>query len=132
VVVALIGFFPIVVSTVDGLVNADAERMELVRSFGATRATVLRLVQVPSAIPSFFAGLKIAATYAVIAAVIGEWMGSAHGLGLVMTRAQNSFRADRVFVAVIIAGFASLALFAAVSYLARLATPWATTEGDQS
>ena len=68
----------------------------------------------------------------VIAAVIGEWMGSAHGLGLVMTRAQRSFRADRVFVAVIVAGLASLALFTIVSFIARRATPWATVEGDRS
>jgi len=130
-VVALVGFFPIVVSTVDGLVGADRERMELVQSFGASRAQVLRLVQVPSALPGFFAGLKIAATYAVVAAVIGEWMGGSRGLGLVMTRAQHTFRNDRVFVAVIVVAFVSLALFALVSVLARLATPWVTAEGDR-
>ncbi len=87
VVVALVGFFPIVVSSVDGLVGADREQIDLVRSFGAGRAQVLRVVQIPNALPAFFAGLKIAASYAVIAAVIGEWMGAAEGLGLVMTRA---------------------------------------------
>lgn len=129
-VVALVGFFPIVVATVDGLVGSDAEHIELVRSFGASRTTVLRLVQVPSAVPNFFAGLKIAATYAVVGAVIGEWMGGSHGLGLVMTRAQNSFRNDRVFVAVIVVALVSLALFALVSILGRLATPWLTVEGE--
>lgn len=124
VLVALIGFFPIVVSTVDGLLGTDRERVDLVRSFGASRLQVLRLVQVPSAIPSFFAGAKIAATYAVIGAVIAEWMGAEAGLGLVMTRAQRAFRTDRVFAAIVVVAIASLALFALVSLVARLATPW--------
>jgi ABC-type nitrate/sulfonate/bicarbonate transport system permease component len=130
VVVALIGFFPIVVSTVDGLVNTDREQLDLVRSFGARRAQRLWLVQVPSALPSFFAGLKIAATYAVVGAVIGEWMGASEGLGLVMTRAYRSFRTDRVFAAIVVVALVSLLLFAIVSVVARLAMPW-TAAGEQ-
>ncbi|GIU88281.1 MAG: nitrate ABC transporter permease [Acidimicrobiia bacterium] len=124
VLVALVGFFPVVVATVDGLLGADRERIDLVRSFGASRFQVLRLVQVPSAIPSFFAGTKIAATYAVIGAVIAEWMGAEAGLGLVMTRAQRAFRTDRVFAAIVVVAAVSLALFALVGLLARVATPW--------
>ena len=120
VVVALIGFFPIVVSSVDGLVNADPERIDLVRSFGGGRMQRLRLVQVPSALPAFFAGMKIAATYAVVGAVIGEWMGTSQGLGLVMTRAHRAaYRLDRVLAAVVIVALVSLVLFAVVSVLAR-------------
>jgi ABC-type nitrate/sulfonate/bicarbonate transport system permease component len=132
VVVALVGFFPIVVSTVDGLVGADPERIDLVRSFGAGRWQRLRLVQVPSALPSFFAGLKIAATYSVIGAVIGEWMGSAEGLGLVMTRASRAFRNDRVFAAIVVVALVSLALFAIVSVIARLATPWTAVSANET
>jgi ABC-type nitrate/sulfonate/bicarbonate transport system permease component len=128
VVVALVGFFPIVVSTVDGLTNADRERIDLVRSFGASRATTMRVAQIPEALPAFFAGLKIAASYAVIGAVIGEWMGTSEGLGLVMTRAQRSFRTDRVFVAVVVVALLSLALFGIVHLLSRLATPWQASE----
>ncbi len=136
VVVALIGFFPIVVSSVDGLVNADPERIDLVRSFGGGRLQCLRLVQVPSALPAFFAGMKIAATYAVVGAVIGEWMGTSQGLGLVMTRASRAYRLDRVLAAVVIVALVSLVLFAVVSVLARVATPWtassATTSGTDA
>src|SRR5690606_37588125 len=124
VVVALYGFFPIVVATVDGLVSADREMVGLVRSMGAGRLGVLRYVLIPSALPSFFAGLKIAAAYAVLGAVIGEWVGAESGLGLFITRAQTSFRVDRVFVAVVIIALVSMALFAAVHIAARLATPW--------
>jgi len=124
VVVALYGFFPITVATVDGLVSADREMVGLVRSMGAGRLAVLRYVLIPSALPSFFAGLKIAAAYAVLGAVIGEWVGAESGLGLFITRAQTSFRVDRVFVAVFIIALVSMALFAAVHIAARLATPW--------
>ena len=116
VVVALIGFFPIVVSTVDGLLAADPGTIDLVRSIGGGRLQRLRLVQVPSALPVFFAGLKIAATYAVVGAVIGEWMGDVSGLGLVMTRAPSRRSGShRVFVAVVVVALVSLVLFAVVS-----------------
>jgi ABC-type nitrate/sulfonate/bicarbonate transport system permease component len=124
IVVALVGFFPIVVSTTDGLLHADQDMVGLVRSMGGNRLHVLRHVLLPSAIPSFFAGLKIAAAYAVFGAVIGEWVGASSGLGIFITRAQSSFRLDRVFVAVAIIAIASMLLFALVSLAARLATPW--------
>lgn len=124
VVVALIGFFPVVVSTADGLAGADRDIVGLVRSMGANRAQVLRYVLFPSALPAFFAGLKIAAAYAVVAAVIGEWVGASSGLGLFITRAQTAFRVDRVFVAVAVVALTSIALFAMVHLMARLASPW--------
>ncbi len=123
-VVALVGFFPIVVSTTDGLLRADAEMLELVRSMGANRWQALRTVRVPSALPSFFAGLKISATYAVLAAVIGEWVGASSGLGLFLTRSQTAFRTDRVFVGVVVIAALSIAMFLAVQLLSRLTTPW--------
>ncbi len=123
-VVALAGFFPIAVNTVDGLRGADREMVELVRSMGASRLQVLRTVLIPSAIPSFFAGLKISAAYAVIGAVIGEWVGASSGLGLFITRSQTAFRVDRVFVAIVLIAALSIALFTAVHLAERLAMPW--------
>lgn len=124
VVVALIGFFPIVVGTADALMRADPEMVGLVRSMGANRVQVLRHVLIPAATPAFFSGLQIAAAYAVTGAVIGEWVGASSGLGLFITRSQTSFRVDQVFVAVIIVALSSLALFAAVHLAGRAASPW--------
>ncbi|MDA1004198.1 MAG: ABC transporter permease [Chloroflexi bacterium] len=124
IVVALIGFFPIVVSTVDGLRGADREIVDLVRSMGGSRLQVLTTVRIPSAIPAFFAGLKVGAAYAVIGAVIGEWVGASSGLGLYITRSQASFRTDQVFVAIAVVSTLSIALFGAVQALAWLAMPW--------
>lgn len=124
VVVALIAFFPVAVSTAGALTGADTEMTGLVRSMGANRLQVMRYVLFPSALPAFFAGLKIAAAYAVAGAVIGEWVGASSGLGLFITRSQRSFRVDQIFVAVAVVALASIALFAAVHLLSRLTSPW--------
>lgn len=123
-VVTLMGFFPIVVATTDGLLRADRDLVELARSYGAGRWQVLRGVLVPSAVPAFFAGLQISAAYAVFGAVIAEWVGASSGLGLFITRSQTAFRVDRVFVAVAMVAALSIASFAAVHLAARLAMPW--------
>jgi ABC-type nitrate/sulfonate/bicarbonate transport system permease component len=123
-IVVLIGFFPIAVNTAEGLMNADREMIALVRSMGASRWQVLRTVLVPSAVPSFFAGLQIGAAYAVIGAVIAEWMGASSGLGLFITRSQRAFRTDQIFMAVVLIALVSIALFVSVQLLARLAMPW--------
>ena len=124
IVVALVGFFPIVVSTVDGLASADRDMVALVRSMGASRIDELRHVLIPSAIPGFFAGLKIAAAYSVIGAVIAEWVAAKEGLGIFIIRSQASFRIDQIFVAIGVIALLSIALFVAVHLLARVASPW--------
>ncbi len=123
-VVTLMGFFPIVVATTDGLLRADRDIVELARSYGAGRWAVLHTVLIPSATPAFFAGLQISAAYAVFGAVIAEWVGASSGLGLFITRSQTAFRVDRVFVAVVMIAALSIASFAAVHLAARLAMPW--------
>ena len=124
IVVALVGFFPIVVSTVDGLASADRDMVALVRSMGASKLDELRHVLIPSAIPGFFAGLKIAAAYSVIGAVIAEWVAAKEGLGIFIIRSQASFRIDQIFVAIAVIALLSIALFVAVHLLARVASPW--------
>lgn len=131
VVVALIAVFPVAISTVQGLAGADEEQIDLLRSMGADRRDVLRLVLVPSATPAFFAGLRIASAYAVAGAVIGEWVGASSGLGLFLTRSQASFRVDRVFVGVAVITILSVALFGAVDLLARVAAPWRRAERER-
>ena len=132
IVVALVGFFPIVVSTVDGLASADRDMVALVRSMGANRLEEMRHVLIPSAIPGFFAGLKIAAAYSVIGAVIAEWVAAKEGLGIFIIRSQASFRIDQIFVAIAVIALLSITLFVAVHLMARLASPWkyANDQGD--
>lgn len=124
VVVALIVFFPVAVSSVTGLTSVAPEILELVTTMGASRRQRLRVVLVPAALPAFFAGLRISATYAVAGAVVGEWVGARAGLGIYISRSQASFRVDQVFVAVVAIAVLSLALFGFVHVLARLTSPW--------
>jgi ABC-type nitrate/sulfonate/bicarbonate transport system permease component len=130
-VVALIALFPVAISTAEGLVGADAEQIELLRSMGAGRREILRLILLPTATPAFFAGLRIAAAYAIAGAVIGEWVGASSGLGLFVTRSQYSFRVDRVFVGVAVIALLSITLFGIVEVLARLAAPWQRAQSKE-
>jgi len=124
VVVALIAFFPIVVSTTDALLRADRELIALVRSMGANRLQVMANVLIPSAIPAFFAGLKIASAYAITGAVVAEWVGAQSGLGIYINRSSAAFRTDQIFVAIVIIAVLSMALFATVHVLSRVVAPW--------
>jgi ABC-type nitrate/sulfonate/bicarbonate transport system permease component len=124
VVVALVCFFPIVVTAADGLQYADPELLALLQAMGATRRQVFFKVRVPGALPSVFSGIKIAVTYSVVGAIIGEWVGASKGLGVFMLRASNSFRTDWVFAAIAISSMLSIALFLAVVVVERLALPW--------
>jgi ABC-type nitrate/sulfonate/bicarbonate transport system permease component len=126
VVVALIVFFPVAVSTSAGLASVEPEALQLVTTMGASLSQRLRLVLVPAALPAFFAGLRISAAYAVAGAVVGEWVGASAGLGIYISRSQASFRVDQVFVAVAVIAILSMVLFALVHLMARLASPWVT------
>ena len=88
-IVALICFFPITVNVLDGLRSAPAELLKLMRSLGASRLQTLRKVELPAALPSFFTGLRVAATVSVIGAVFGEWAGADEGLGRLVLLAQQ-------------------------------------------
>lgn len=123
-VVALVCFFPIVISTADGLKSADPDLIALLRTMGARRTQIFMKVRAPGALPAFFSGLKIAITYSVIGALIGEWVGASRGLGVFMLRASNSFRTDWVFAGIAVVSLLSIALFVGVSIVERLALPW--------
>src|SRR6185295_700459 len=72
-VVILVTFFPITVALLDGFASTPADATDLLRSFGASKSQAFRKLRWPSALPAFFTGLRISASYAVIAAVIGEY-----------------------------------------------------------
>jgi ABC-type nitrate/sulfonate/bicarbonate transport system permease component len=123
-IVVLFCFFPLAISTADGLTSADPELIALLRAMGAKKRQIWRMVRVPSALPSFFSGLRLAVTYSVVAATIGEWVGGSSGLGLYMLRSKNALATDQVFVAMIITSLLSVALFMLVYGIERLALPW--------
>jgi putative hydroxymethylpyrimidine transport system permease protein len=125
VVIALICFFPIVVNTVDGLASVDPELLRLMRTLYGGRWAAFRRVEAPAALPSLFSGLRIAATYAPIGAVFGEYAGSQNGLGYLMVQATPQLETSLVFAAIFILTAEAIVLFVAVSMLERICCPWA-------
>jgi len=123
-VVVLFCFFPLAVNTADGLRSTDPDYIALLRSMGATRSQIWRMVRLPAALPSFFSGLRIAVTYSVVAATIGEWVGGSGGLGVYLLRSKNALATDQVFVAMLITTLLSIGLFVLVYLIERLALPW--------
>lgn len=123
-IVVLFCFFPLAVSTADGLTSSDPDLMALLRAMGANKRQIWRMVRMPSALPSFFSGLRLAVTYSVVAATIGEWVGGSPGLGLYMLRSKNALATDQVFAAMFITSLLSIALFMLVYGIERLALPW--------
>lgn len=123
-VVILVCFFPIVVSLLEGLNTLDPDLLNLMKSMKASRWQMFYLAKFPSSLPNFFSGLKIAATYSIIGAVIGEWMGGMSGLGVYMTRVRQSFALDKVFATILIIIFLSIILFKIIELIQFLLMPW--------
>jgi ABC-type nitrate/sulfonate/bicarbonate transport system permease component len=91
---------------------------------GAGRWRLLGLVDAPAALPAFFSGLTVAASYAMFGAIVAEWMGAERGLGVFINRSQESFRTPQIWAAVVLIGLISVLLVGAVRVLGRVATPW--------
>jgi putative hydroxymethylpyrimidine transport system permease protein len=125
IVVAITCFFPIVVSLVDGLASIDPDLIKVMRTLDGSRLATLWRVEAPGALPSFFSGLRIAAVYAPIGAVFGEFAGSQNGLGYVLIQAVPQLATDLVFAAVFLLTVLSIILFVALTLLERICCPWA-------
>ncbi len=123
-VVVLVCFFPITVNLIEGLQSVDGELINLVRSMGATRRQIFAKIEFPSALPYFFSGLKIAATYSIMGAVIGEWLGGKAGLGVYMLRARHAFALDLVFASILVIVILSIVLFYGIAGIQRALMPW--------
>ena len=124
IVVILYCFFPIAVACADGLASVEPELINLLRSMRASRWQILWMVRLPAAMPAFFSGLRIAATYSVVGAIFGEYVGGEKGLGIYMQRATNSLAMTQVFAAILVTAVLSLFLFGLVSVIERLVLPW--------
>jgi NitT/TauT family transport system permease protein len=124
-IVTIIVFFPIFVNTLRGLVQVDATKTELMRSYGASDWTVTRKVRVPNALPFFFTGLKLAASLGVIAAVVAEYFGGLQtGLGSKITSYAASTAYPLAWAYVAAACLLGLIFYVAALVLERLVMPW--------
>ena len=121
--VVLMCFFPIVVNFADGMGQIDRNQINLIRSFGAGRMQEYSMVKIPAAATTLFSGLKVAATYSISGAVVGEWLSSNKGLGYYMLRVKSAYRLDRVFACVLVVIALSLLMNGAVKLLQYFTMP---------
>lgn len=124
VVTVLITFFPITVNTFDGLKSSSRELRELMLTMGGTKKDIFFKVQVPSAKPHFFSGLKVAVTLSVIGAAIGEWLGAQAGLGYFSRRMMTQFDGAAVFAPIVLLSVVGIALFLIVKIMESKSMKW--------
>lgn len=129
--VLLMCFFPIALGLYDGFRSVSVEQIRLLASMGASPYKIFVLLKIPSALPNFFTGLKLAATYSVMGAVIGEWLGGNAGLGIYMTRATKSYQTAHVFAVIIVIVLLSMLLFGIVALLDRILLRWKYQHEDE-
>ncbi len=130
--VVLTTFFPVAVGLLDGFKSADPDAIALLRSMKATRIQIFRHVKIPAALPYFFSGLRISASYAVVAAVISEWLGGFEGLGVYMTRVRKAYAFDKMFAVILLIVIVSLLLMKLVTILKVLSMPWLRVREDKT
>lgn len=122
--VVITTFFPIAIGLLNGFESVDDDAINLMRSMGASRLQIFRIVKLPNATASFFSGLRISAAYAVVGAVVSEWLGGFEGLGVYMTRVKKAYAFDRMFAVIVFISAISLVLMGIVSLLERVSMPW--------
>lgn len=120
IVITLVCFFPVTIAALDGFRQTDRDMLHYLKMIGATDRQIFWKLHWPHALPSLFSGLKIAATYSVMGAVISEWLGASKGIGVYMTLASSSFKTDRVFVAIALIMLLSLLYFGILSIIERM------------
>jgi putative hydroxymethylpyrimidine transport system permease protein len=123
--IALISFFPVVVTTLAGLESVDAELLKLMRTFDSTRLRTFREVELPASLPGIFTGARIAAVVAVIGAVFAEWSGSSSGLGYLFEESLPQLLTARAYACVVLLSLFAIVLFALLGALERAVLPWA-------
>lgn len=124
ILVVLTTYFPITVGLLGGYKSVDKDAINLMRAMGATRLEIFEHLKFPHALPQFFSGLRIAASYAVVGAVVAEWLGGFNGLGVCMTRMKKAYAFDTMFGIIIFIVVISLLLLLFVKVLAKLCMPW--------
>ncbi len=119
VLVVLAVFFPMTIALIDGYQSIQKEQLNLFYSLKANRYQLYRHLKIPSAMGFFFAGLKVALSYALISAVVAEWLGGYHGLGVYMTRVRKSYELDNMFAVIFLISFLTIGLIGLVKIVEK-------------
>jgi len=126
----LLGFFPVVVSAVQGFKSVDPDMVDLARAMQGSRLRVFCAVNLPHAMPAIFSGLKVSVTLAVVGAVVGEFVGSNSGIGYVLQRSIGTFDLPTMFAALVILALLGVVLFWIVDRIERFVIPWHVSQRE--
>ena len=127
--VVIAGFFPLVVNLLNGYRASDPDAIRMMRAMGATPWQIFFHVKLPGSMSHFFSGLYIATSYAIVGAVISEWLGGFSGLGVYMTRVKKSFSYDKMFAVIFLISLISLVLLKIIKILRNKIAPWEENVG---
>lgn len=123
-VITLVCFFPVAVATMDGLTRTDRMMMNYMQMSGAGRMAIFMKLELPHSLPQVFSGIKIAATYSVMGAIIAEWIGASEGIGYYMLLQKSAYRTDLIFAAIGIIVALSLLMFVIIVLLEKWLVRW--------
>lgn len=129
IVITLVCFFPVAVAALGGLKQTDPVMMNYMRMIGAGKGQIFAKLELPHALPSIFSGIRIAATYSVMGAIIAEWLGADKGIGYYMMLQKSGYRTDRMFVAIMIIVVLSLLMFGLIALLEKWFVRWKPKQG---
>jgi NitT/TauT family transport system permease protein len=127
----LLGFFPVVVSAVQGFKSVDLDMLDLVRAMEANRRQMFTIVRLPHALPAIFSGLKVSITLAIVGAVVGEFVGSNSGIGFLLQRSIGNFELNTMFAALIVLAVLGVVLFWLIEIVERMAVPWHASQRQE-
>lgn len=117
VLVLITVFFPILVALLDGYRSVDPDGIRLLRAMGANQIQIYQHVKLPASLSHFFSGLRVSLSYALISAVVAEWLGGYNGLGVYMTRVRKAFAIDKMFAVIFFISTLSLLLMFGIDKL---------------
>lgn len=129
--VVIVTFFPIAVGLLDGFKEADPDAICLLQAMGASRLQIFWHIKLPGGLSHLFAGVRISVSYAIVGAVISEWLGGFQGLGVYMTRVKKSYAYDKMFAVIFLITALSLLLMKVVDLIQRLVMPWNCQESSE-
>lgn len=132
VLVFLTTFFPVTVNLLDAFKHTDPDRIRLLEAMGAGPLQIFRFIKWPEALPSFFSALRVSTSYAIIGAVIAEWMGGNIGLGVYMMRVKKSYDFDKMFAVIFLISALSFLLLSLLKWIEKSAMPWLQIESARN
>ncbi len=124
VLVALTSLFPVVVSILEGFDSVDKDMVQLFNLMQARKLQVIWHLKIPQAIHYFYSGLKLSVSYAIVSALVAEWLGGFHGLGVYMMRVRKAFAYDKLFAVIVFVSIINLLLIKILDIIFKKCIPW--------